>query len=81
MKKIIALAGFTRTRGVRGSKRPVTLYVTGCTFFDGDGFRVKKVSYAQDRSKAHGFSTIAAQAIAEYLTTCGWYPTVEEEGQ
>jgi hypothetical protein len=47
------------------TKIAARMFVTACRFADGDGYRVKSISYASDATKAATFSRAAAEAIAE----------------
>lgn len=44
-------------------------WVSGATFADGPGYKVKTIAYTRDRAKAARFSTIAAISIAEQYYT------------
>lgn len=41
------------------------VYVTSVKFADGPGYKVRSVQLSPDRTRAHGFSTTAAQEIAK----------------
>lgn len=47
--------------------RPATFYVTGLSFADGPGMKIKKVSFDADVAKAHRFSTATAADVAGKL--------------
>ena len=68
--KIIAIDG-------RVGRRRTRLYITGVSYKPGPGFKTSKISYNADKSKAHEFSTVAAESIAEYLIKCGYTPHIE----
>jgi hypothetical protein len=68
--KIISIQG-------RIGRRPATLYITGVSFKDGDGYKVSKIRYGAEKAKAQEFSTMAATGISEYLIRCGYSPKLE----
>ena len=68
--KIISILG-------RIGRRPATLYISGVSFADGPGYKVSKIRYSADKSKAHEFSTIAATGVSEYLIRCGYTPSLD----
>ena len=63
-KMIVRMDGYLR----RGRQRTFAyMYVTGVSFADGDGYRIKKVSYTSDHAKAMVFSSACGLAIAKQL--------------
>jgi hypothetical protein len=53
-------------------RRGASLYVTGVSFADGLGYKIKKVQYGAQRDKAFNFSAGAGSAIARQLAASGY---------
>jgi hypothetical protein len=49
-KSVIAIEGYERYR--RGPKRQIWMYVTGFSYADGPGLKLKKFSCSVDKAKA-----------------------------
>jgi len=60
---------FKRSKITVAGKRGGRLYLTGVTFADGDGFKIKRFGYTADAGKAHTFARATAEAIAQQLAT------------
>lgn len=43
------------------------MFLTGVTFADGDGYKIRKFSYTWDAARATTFAKAAAEAIAQQL--------------
>jgi hypothetical protein len=65
--KLLTVQGWTKARGRGRPKIPTTFFVSGISWADGPGFRYSKVSFSEDRAKAHRFSKAAASAVASQL--------------
>ena len=65
IRAIIAFAGFTRTIGVRGSKRACDMYVYGVSY--GRGSDITKYTYGPDKTKAMSFATANALGIGKQM--------------
>jgi hypothetical protein len=66
-KFVIAVEGYERHR--RGPKRQIWFYVTGFSYADGPGLKLKKVQYSIDRAKAKQFGKLDAETYSEQLNS------------
>lgn len=60
---------FQITLAGRIGRTPATMYLTGVSYADGPGFRIKKLSYGPKVDHAMSFSRAAADAIARQICT------------
>jgi hypothetical protein len=69
---LVCLAGSTRIKGVRNSKRLATMYVTAVSRDDHGCGAVKKIQWSPDRAKAFRFAKFSALEIAKHLCGPSW---------
>jgi hypothetical protein len=70
---LVAIAGWSRTKGVRNSRIPITLYLSRVTFKDGDGsMAMSKIWYVTELKKAQRFSKLTAEALVAQLKSPVW---------
>src|SRR5208282_532063 len=67
-KSVIAIEGWEKQRGSR-FKTQIFFYVTGFSYSDGPGLKVKKVQYSLDKSKAKQMGKFDAQGYADQLNS------------
>lgn len=65
---VIALEGWEKQRGSR-HKRPITFYVTGLSYKDGDGTKIKSFTYNLDKAKAKQFGKFNAEGYAQQMNS------------
>ena len=68
-KSVIAIEGYEKQRGRGGFKRQIWFYVTGFTYSDGPGLKIKKVQYSMDKAKAKQMGKLDAQSYADQLNS------------
>ena len=76
----ISFAGYTRTKYVRGSRRPARMYITKISWETPDsGYRIAKLWYNVGADKALTFSKFAADEVAKQLRGPWRYIDVQVE--
>ena len=65
-KSVIAIEGWEKQRGSR-FKRQIWFYVTGFSYKDGPGLKIKSAQYDLDMGKAKQFGKLDAESYSNQL--------------